>query len=85
MWNTGFSGLRTGSTPAWPVEYPDLPDPQAMFDIGYFKRNQGPFFKFAKVCTVTLFRRWPSAHHRLLGQQRFLFSNMFADPKHFMF
>ena len=31
------------------VEYPDLPDPQAMFDISYFKRNQGPFFKFAKV------------------------------------
>ena len=30
-------------------EYPDLPDPQAMFDIQYFKRNPKPFFKFAKV------------------------------------
>ena len=31
------------------VEYPDLPDPQAMFDIHYFHNNQKPFFKFAKV------------------------------------
>ena len=31
------------------VEYPDLPDPQAMFDIRYFKHNPQPFFKFAKV------------------------------------
>ncbi len=34
------------------VEYPDLPDPQAMFDICYFRKNQGPFFKFAKVGAV---------------------------------
>ena len=34
------------------VEYPDLPDPQAMFDIHYFRKNQKPFFKFAKVRTV---------------------------------
>ena len=31
------------------VEYPDLPDPQAMFDISYFYENPRPFFKFAKV------------------------------------
>ena len=31
------------------VEYPDLPDPQAMFDISYFYENPKPFFKFAKV------------------------------------
>lgn len=31
------------------VEYPDLPDPQAMFDISYFYQNPRPFFKFAKV------------------------------------
>ena len=34
------------------VEYPDLPDPQAMFDINYFERNPYPFFKFAKVWEV---------------------------------
>jgi len=33
-------------------EYPDLPDPQAMFDIEYFKKNPRPFFKFAKVRAV---------------------------------
>ena len=30
-------------------EYPDLPDPQAMFDIKYFRSNTKPFYKFAKV------------------------------------
>lgn len=30
-------------------DFPDLPDPQSMFDIHYFKRNPYPFFKFAKV------------------------------------
>ena len=31
------------------VDFPDLPDPQAIFDINYFRRNPKPFFKFAKV------------------------------------
>lgn len=31
------------------VDFPDLPDPQAMFDIDYFRRDPRPFFKFAKV------------------------------------
>ena len=31
------------------VEYPDLPDPQAMFDINYFRDDPRPFFNFAKV------------------------------------
>lgn len=30
-------------------DYPALPDPQAMFDIQYFRRDPRPFFKFAKV------------------------------------
>ena len=30
-------------------DFPDLPDPQSMFDIHYFRRDQRPFFKFAKV------------------------------------
>ena len=29
------------------VDYPDLPNPQAMFDIQYFSVNPKPFFKFA--------------------------------------
>lgn len=33
-------------------DYPDLPNPQAMFDIQYFKSNQWPFFKFAKVSQI---------------------------------
>ena len=40
---------RNGIYARLAVEYPDLPDPQSMFCIRYFKRNQGPFFKFAKV------------------------------------
>ena len=35
-------------------EYPDLPDPQAMFDINYFRRNIKPFYKFAKVMPISL-------------------------------
>uniref|UniRef100_A0A8C6SCU8 protein acetyllysine N-acetyltransferase n=1 Tax=Neogobius melanostomus TaxID=47308 RepID=A0A8C6SCU8_9GOBI len=30
------------------VDFPDLPDPQSMFDIEYFRRDPRPFFKFAK-------------------------------------
>ena len=30
------------------VDFPDLPDPQAMFDINYFRKDPRPFFKFAK-------------------------------------
>lgn len=35
------------------VDFPDLPDPQAMFDIEYFQRDPRPFFKFAKVCIMS--------------------------------
>lgn len=31
------------------IEYPDLPDPTAMFDINYFSKNPKPFFEFARV------------------------------------
>lgn len=31
------------------IDFPDLPDPQAMFDIEYFRKDPRPFFKFAKV------------------------------------
>lgn len=40
------------------MEYPDLPDPQAMFDIDYFYQNPRPFFKFAKVKEKKKFNFW---------------------------
>ena len=43
---------RNGVYARLAVDYPDLPDPQAMFDIHYFRNDQRPFFKFAKVCLV---------------------------------
>lgn len=39
------------------VDFPDLPDPQSMFDIEYFRRDPRPFFKFAKVCLFGAFDR----------------------------
>lgn len=30
-------------------EFPELPDPQAMFDIHYFNDDPRPFFRFVKV------------------------------------
>ncbi|EDO31684.1 predicted protein, partial [Nematostella vectensis] len=48
------------------VEYPDLPDPQAMFDITYFNQNPKPFFKFAKEIYPGQFK--PSLCHRFIHQ-----------------
>ena len=31
------------------IRYPELPDPQAMFDIQFFRLDPRPFFSFAKV------------------------------------
>lgn len=39
------------------VDFPDLPDPQAMFDIEYFRKDPRPFFKFAKVSQVFVFMK----------------------------
>ncbi|GAA6107786.1 NAD-dependent protein deacetylase sirtuin-1 isoform X1 [Tachysurus ichikawai] len=47
------------------VDFPDLPDPQAMFDIEYFKRDPRPFFKFAKEIYPGQFR--PSLCHRFIA------------------
>jgi NAD-dependent SIR2 family protein deacetylase len=43
------------------VDFPDLPDPQAMFDIYYFQHDPRPFFKFAKEIYPGQFR--PSLSH----------------------
>ncbi|CAG9763128.1 unnamed protein product [Ceutorhynchus assimilis] len=45
-------------------EFPNLPDPQAMFDIGYFSQDPRPFFKFAKDIYPGKFK--PSPCHRFI-------------------
>ncbi|RWS29056.1 NAD-dependent protein deacetylase sirtuin-1-like protein [Leptotrombidium deliense] len=45
-------------------DFPDLPDPQSMFDIQYFRRDQRPFFKFAKEIFPGLFL--PSPSHKFI-------------------
>ncbi|XP_066304924.1 NAD-dependent protein deacetylase sirtuin-1-like [Branchiostoma lanceolatum] len=48
------------------VDFPDLPDPQAMFDIDYFRKNPLPFFKFAKAIYPGQYT--PSRCHRFIRQ-----------------
>lgn len=48
------------------VDFPDLPDPQAMFDINYFSQDPRPFFKFAREIYPGQFK--PSACHRFIKQ-----------------
>lgn len=45
-------------------DFPELPDPQAMFDIHYFRRDPRPFFKFAKEIYPGEFR--PSLSHKFI-------------------
>ncbi|KAL7878198.1 hypothetical protein SRHO_G00048410 [Serrasalmus rhombeus] len=47
------------------IDFPDLPDPQAMFDIDYFRRDPRPFFKFAKEIYPGQFE--PSLCHRFIA------------------
>uniref|UniRef100_A0A3P9K8P6 protein acetyllysine N-acetyltransferase n=1 Tax=Oryzias latipes TaxID=8090 RepID=A0A3P9K8P6_ORYLA len=47
------------------VDFPDLPDPQSMFDIEYFRRDPRPFFKFAKEIFPGQFQ--PSPCHRFIA------------------
>lgn len=44
------------------VDFPDLPDPQAMFDISYFSQDPRPFFKFARDIYPGKFK--PSPCHK---------------------
>ncbi|KAI4470531.1 histone deacetylase sir2 family member [Holotrichia oblita] len=46
------------------VDFPDLPNPQAMFDIGYFSQDPRPFFKFARDIYPGKFK--PSPCHRFI-------------------
>ncbi|CAL8257135.1 unnamed protein product [Lota lota] len=47
------------------VDFPDLPDPQSMFDIEYFRRDPRPFFKFAKEIYPGQFQ--PSPCHKFIS------------------
>merc|ERR1712066_956268 len=46
------------------VDFPDLPDPQAMFDIQYFRKDPRPFFKFAREIYPGQFQ--PSPCHKFI-------------------
>lgn len=46
------------------VDFPDLPDPQAMFDIHYFRKDPRPFFKFAREIYPGQFQ--PSPCHKFI-------------------
>ncbi|XP_034938806.1 NAD-dependent protein deacetylase sirtuin-1 [Chelonus insularis] len=57
-------------------DFPDLPDPQAMFDINYFGQDPRPFFKFAREIYPGQFK--PSPCHRfikMLEKQKKLLRN----------
>jgi len=45
-------------------DFPDLPDPQAMFDIHYFRKDPRPFFKFAREIYPGQFQ--PSPCHKFI-------------------
>lgn len=45
-------------------EFPELPSPESMFDIKYFKEDQRPFFKFAKEIYPGQIK--PSLSHRFI-------------------
>ncbi|XP_049997046.1 NAD-dependent protein deacetylase sirtuin-1 isoform X2 [Alexandromys fortis] len=47
------------------VDFPDLPDPQSMFDIEYFRKDPRPFFKFAKEIYPGQFQ--PSLCHKFIA------------------
>uniref|UniRef100_A0A0K0DCN7 NAD-dependent protein deacetylase sir-2.1 n=1 Tax=Angiostrongylus cantonensis TaxID=6313 RepID=A0A0K0DCN7_ANGCA len=48
------------------VDYPDLPDPTAMFDIRYFIHNPAPFYDFASEIFPGQFE--PSISHKFIRQ-----------------
>lgn len=55
---------RNGIYARLAVDFPDLPDPQAMFDINYFRNDPRPFFKFAKEIYPGQFE--PSKCHKFI-------------------
>nr|CAB3266078.1 NAD-dependent protein deacetylase sirtuin-1-like [Phallusia mammillata] len=47
------------------VDFPDLPSPESMFDISYFRQDPRPFFKFAKEIYPGQYK--PSRIHRFIA------------------
>ena len=43
-----FRSEDTGLYSTINERYPDLPSPESIFDIGFFRSNPRPFFEFAK-------------------------------------
>ncbi|KAK3090116.1 hypothetical protein FSP39_009311 [Pinctada imbricata] len=56
---------RNGIYARLAVDFPNLPDPQAMFDIKFFKNDQRPFYKFAKEIYPGQFE--PSRSHKFIS------------------
>lgn len=56
---------RNGIYARLSVDFPDLPNPQAMFDINFFRHNPLPFYKFAKEIYPGQFQ--PSLCHRFIA------------------
>ena len=49
--SAGIPDFRTPGTGLYSnLQKFDLPYPEAVFEINYFKRNPAPFFMLAKVC-----------------------------------
>ncbi|CAI4231978.1 unnamed protein product [Auanema sp. JU1783] len=48
------------------IDFPDLPDPTAMFDIRYFRSNPAPFYNFATEIFPGQFK--PSISHRFIHE-----------------
>lgn len=55
------------------VDFPDLPDPQAMFDIQYFSQDPRPFFKFAREIYPGQFKPSPCHRYEKYGELDALF------------
>nr|WKF43930.1 sirtuin-1-like protein [Dugesia japonica] len=55
---------RNGIYARLAVDFPDLDEPQSMFDIHYFSKNPKPFFKFAKEIYPGKFT--PSLGHKFI-------------------
>jgi NAD-dependent deacetylase sirtuin 1 len=57
---------RNGLYAKLAVDFPELPDPQSMFSLNFFKSDPRPFFRFAKEIFPGNFS--PSPSHNFIAQ-----------------